>query len=119
MIEKLVDIKEILDLLGYEDERSVISWCSKNKIPVIKMGKINYVLINFIETFIETELNSFIKMNYDNSEEILTSIQNDDKLELTKLLKAPVSNKVKKEYEKEKKRGSSASDFLKNIKKVA
>lgn len=119
MIEKLVDINEILDLLGYEDERSVLSWCSKNKIPVIKMGKKNYVLSNFIETFIETELNSFIKMNYDNPEEILTSIKNDDKLELTKLLKAPVSKIVEKKYKEEKKRSSVASDFLKNIKKRA
>ncbi len=116
MKNKLMDIQEILNLLGYEDERSVINWCKKNKVPVIKMGKKNYVLSDFIETFIEKELNSFINGNYDNSEEILSSIKNDDKIELTKLLKAPVNKNVEKKYKEEKKRSTSASDFLKHIK---
>ena len=119
MLEKLIDINEVIDLLGYENERGVRTWCKNNKIPVIKMGKKDYVLNDFIETFIEKELNSFIKLNYDNPEEILNSIKNDDKIELTKLLKAPVSKNVEKKYKEDKKRSSVASDFLENIKKSA
>jgi hypothetical protein len=119
MKEKLIDIREILELLGYEDERSVIKWCKQNKIPVIKMGMKNYVLNDFIEKFIETELMLFINNNYNNPAEILDSIKNDDKPKLAKLLDAPINKKAEKEYKEEKKRSSIASDFLANIKKGA
>ena len=42
--EDLISASALMNLLGYKDLRTVKNWCSKNGVPLIKMGKQVYTL---------------------------------------------------------------------------
>lgn len=39
----LIAINELMTLLGYTDKRSVRNWCEKRRIPIIELGKKEYI----------------------------------------------------------------------------
>ncbi len=42
----LIEQKEVMELLGYSDERSIKRWCKERKIPIIRFGLKEYVIIH-------------------------------------------------------------------------
>lgn len=117
MKEKLMKLSELGFLLEYEDERSVINWCNKNKIQVINFGKCKYVISTFIDMFFENEISGFVKKHYENSNEIIDAIKCNDSAKLSDLMSASIDNEVKKKYKLMTKESSKTSkDFLNNIK---
>lgn len=113
--EKLVEINELIDLLGYTDVRSIETWCKKNKIPLFNVGKKTYTIRNFLDLFISQKMEEYVKATYKNADVILKAINEDDKVELSKLVNAPLDKKVETKF---KKRADSkdAADFMNKLK---
>jgi hypothetical protein len=114
--EKLIEIHELMEILGYADERTVTKWCNAHNVPLFGVGSRKYTISNFLEIFLQTELNKFLRAKFENSEEILSAIKSDDKVELAKLTGAPVSNDVKKRYQVKKTKSKEAEAFLSKLK---
>ena len=114
--DKMLEISELQQILGYTDERSVRTWCMKHKVPLMGVGKRTYTFEIFLQRFLEDELKSFLKANYENPQEILTAINSDDKIGLAKLVDAPVTTEVKKIHRSKESRSKAAKDFLTNLK---
>jgi len=115
MVDKLTEIKELAEILGYSDGRSVEKWCKQNKVPLFHIGKKTYTIRNFIDRFISEKLELFVKASYKNSEGILKAIYEDDKAELSKLLDAPLDKKEEEKF-KVKKNSKAADDFMTKLK---
>lgn len=62
-LSNLVELIELFELLGYQDERSVLKWCARNKIPVIKLGIKKYVSSHLLTQSIDNQLLIFVKRN--------------------------------------------------------
>jgi hypothetical protein len=52
----LISINELMTLLGYTDKRSVRNWCAKKRIPIIELGKNEYVNRTNITELIQSQL---------------------------------------------------------------
>jgi hypothetical protein len=115
MMSKLIEIRDLIALLGYVDERSIESWCKKNKVPLIHIGKKTYTLNSFIDLFINQKLEQFIKANYKNFDEILKAVYDDNKTDLSKLINAPLDKESSSKF-KAKKNSKAADDFIKKLK---
>lgn len=115
MVDKLVEIRELMDLLGYTDERSIESWCKKNKVPLFHVGRKTYTIRNFIDLFISQKMEEYVKANYKNADVILKAINEDDKVELSKQLNAPL-DKISLTKFKKKADSKEASDFMNKLK---
>ena len=113
--DKLVEINELVDLLGYTDERSIESWCKKNKVPLFHVGKKTYTIRNFIDLFISQKLEEYVKATYKNPDVILKAINEDNKTELSKLLNAPMDKTVSAKFKK-KIDSKQAEDFINKLK---
>lgn len=113
---RLVEIHEMLPLFGYDDVRSVTSFCKKNKIPLIRIGKNTYTERSFLSLFIKGELTKFVNANYDNPDAIISAIEADDTQELTSLLEVTSKEPTVKQVMKDK-MSKASSKFLKNISK--
>jgi len=61
MSEDLVDIRDLMALLGYNDERSVKKWCKARQIPIVVMGLKKYILQHYLTQNIENQLVIFVK----------------------------------------------------------
>ncbi len=48
----------------------------------------------------------------------MEAIENDDKIELSKWIEAPITKKVSKEFFEKTKRSKASENFLKNIKAI-
>jgi hypothetical protein len=114
--DKMLEIKDLMEILGYTDERSVRTWCKNNKIPLMGLGKRTYTFEIFLQRFLEDELRDFLKANYENPAEILNAIQSDDKIGLAKLVDAPVTKEATRTYRNKENRSKAAKDFLTNLK---
>ncbi len=115
MREKLIEISELIDLLGFEDGRTIENWCKKNKLPILKMGKKKYTISTFLELFITDELTKFVNEKYDNPEKIIEAVEKDNKEELTELINAPTSKKTTANY-KAKTNSKAAQDYIDKFK---
>jgi hypothetical protein len=115
MREKLIEINELMELLGFEDGRTIENWCKKNKLPILKMGKKKYTVSSFLELFITDELTKFVSAKYENPEKIMDALQEDDKTEFAELVKAPVSKKSVDNY-KSKTNSKAAQDYINKFK---
>ena len=113
--DKLVEINELIDLLGYTDVRSIEAWCKKNKVPLFHVGKKTYTIRNFIDMFISQKLEEYVKATYKNPEVILKAINEDDKTGLSKLLNAPMDKTVSAKFKK-KADSKEAADFMTKLK---
>lgn len=118
MIDNLIEIKEIKELLGMTDNRSVMKWCESNKVPIFDIGRKKYTLNNFLEIFLEKEIKSFVTSTFSNPEEIMNAIRTDDKILLAESMDAPLHEKTKKNFIKKEKNTHSkaANEFLNIIK---
>jgi hypothetical protein len=52
----LVELTELFELLGYQDERSVIKWCGRNNIPIVKLGLKKYIPSHLLAYVIDNQL---------------------------------------------------------------
>jgi hypothetical protein len=53
---KTIEIKELKEKLGYLDLRAVRYWCKKNDVPIIKYGKMEFVIESDFEEAYEKSL---------------------------------------------------------------
>ncbi len=118
MIEKLIEIKELVEILGYVDERSIEGWCKKNKVPLIHIGKKTYTISDFIDRFISQKLEEYVNVTFQNPQEVLKALTDDDKIGLSKLIEAPLDKMALAKF-KEKTNSKAADDFMKKLKKAA
>ncbi|HXD93315.1 MAG TPA: hypothetical protein VNX01_08885 [Bacteroidia bacterium] len=107
----LIEINELLDLLGYSDLRSVRKFCMENKIPLFNLGKKTYTINNFLDAVIANEFSK----NYSNADKILQAINDDDKAALANLIDAPTEQKVNTKFKKHKTNSSAAEKLLKKL----
>jgi hypothetical protein len=114
VMDKLIEINELIELLGYVDERSITSWCKKNKVPLIHIGKKTYTVNNFIDMFISQKLEAYVNSTYKDPDSILKAIREDNKEELTKLVNAPLEKKAL--TKKIMLNSKAADDFLRQLK---
>ena len=115
-MDKMLERSELQEILGYADERSVRTWCKNHKVPLMGLGKRTYTFEIFLQRFLDDELKTFLKANYENPAEILNAIHSDDKISLAKLVDAPVTKEAKKTYRNKESRSKAAKDFLTNLK---
>lgn len=115
LLDKLTEISELAEILGYSDQRSVESWCRKNKVPLFHIGKKTYTVKTFIDRFISEQLEKFVKATFKNSDEILKAVYEDDKAEFSKLVNAPLDKKAEAKF-KVKKNSKAADDFITKLK---
>ena len=74
---ELKNINELRDLLGYKDIRAVRSWCKKNGLPIITVGKKEYLNQSMLDIIlIKLFENSMIQsgIQESNANEMLTAI---------------------------------------------
>jgi hypothetical protein len=115
MTDKLMDINEMIDLLGYTDARSIEGWCKKNKIPLFHVGKKTYTIRNFIDLFISQKMEEYVRATYKNADVILKAINEDNKTELSELLNAPLDQAASAKFKKGKD-SKAASEFINKLK---
>jgi hypothetical protein len=116
-MDNLIEINQLLEILGYSDLRSVRTWANKNKIPLIAIGKKTYCARNFIDLIIENQINSFVNQHYTNASEVLAAIKEDDTGTIPKLASSSVNIETKKENSQNRKTMSKqAQDFLNQVK---
>lgn len=115
MMDKLVEINDLIDMLGYVDERSIETWCKKNKIPLFHIGKRTYTISTFIDLFITQKLEEYLKATYTDADVILKAINDDDKVGLSELINAPLDKSCSSNYKK-RTDSKDAVDFLKKLK---
>jgi hypothetical protein len=75
VIKDLMDIKDLKPLLGYSDIRSVRSFCKKNALPLIILGRKTYVAKKALEDHIIKKLpfwtkNKVFKKSHDNNRKL-------------------------------------------------
>lgn len=115
---KLIEINQMLEILGYRDLRSVMTWASKNKVPIINIGKKTYCARNFIDLIIENQINSFVNKNYENPSDVLAAAKANDYEEFRRLAELPpVDAEVKTKFKKNKSEmGKAAKNLLDKLK---
>jgi hypothetical protein len=52
LLDRLVDIHELGEILGYDDVRSVRNWCKRNGIPLFQLGKRTYTVSNLLDQYL-------------------------------------------------------------------
>lgn len=115
MNRKLVDILDLLKILGYTDLRSVRRWCCTNKIPLFRVGKKTYTVSNFLDLHLGNKLKLYVSANYSNPEEVMGAVMRDDNDNLNKLIDTEINginNKIKTGSNEV--RSKAAQKFLKN-----
>jgi hypothetical protein len=60
MNEDLIDIQELMVLLGYSDERSVKKWCKAKEVPIIVLGLKKYISSQYLTQYIDNQLVIFV-----------------------------------------------------------
>lgn len=61
MGQDLVDIQDLMLLLGYTDPRSVKKWCKQRDIPILSLGLKKYVSQHILTQYIDNQLVKFEK----------------------------------------------------------
>ena len=116
MKDKLIDIVELLDLLGFDDLRSVKKFCESNRLPLLKIGKRTYTISNYLDMYISHELRLFTAANYSNPEEVINAVMNNDTNELKRAVLAQTgTGNIKEKNRNTEERSDAAKAFLKNI----
>jgi len=52
LLDRLVDIHELGEVLGYDDVRSVKSWCKRSGIPLFQLGKRTYTISTLLDEYL-------------------------------------------------------------------
>lgn len=94
MVDDLIDIKDLSELLGYTDQRSIQNWCKRNKIPLIPLGKKTYTVRHFIDGIITDKVEQFAKANCPNPETLMKAIKENDGRLLSEAIKPPGTGKI-------------------------
>jgi len=102
--ENLVELNELMKILGYSDERSVKKWCKRNIIPLFKAGSKIYTLSHYLTQYIDNQLVIFAKANSLKPEDMKIkisaekiSVANED-AESTKLNETEQHSEVTKKF---------------------
>ena len=115
MIDKLINLDEVGNILGFSDHRSTKKWCNKNNIQVLRAGKKSYVLSAMLDYYFEKETEKFFNSKFPNPTEIMDALRYNNRSELVDLINAPATEKVKKDYIK-KEHSAQSKKFLERIK---
>lgn len=108
--ENLMELNALMQLLGYEDERSVKKWCKQNKIPVLKIGAKKYTLTHLFNKHIGNQLKGLgIEIN-NTTEDSSRPDKPEEQKEIVKLRVLPKKESPINEHSK------ASQHFLRNIK---
>ena len=58
---QIVEIGELHKILGYQDERSVLRWCKKHDITIIKLGLKKYFPSHLLTQILDNQLFKFVE----------------------------------------------------------
>jgi L-2-hydroxyglutarate oxidase LhgO len=114
--DKLIEIKELMEILGYTDERTVVKWCKAHNVPLFGVGSRKYSISNFLEIFLENELRKFLQAKFKNPEEVLSAIKSDEKFEMAKLADSLSRKEVKSRFQVKQTKSKEAEAFLNKLK---
>lgn len=109
-------LSQLAGLLEYEDMRSVVKWCSENKILIVYSGKAKYVSSNQINQFFEKQFKDFTQKNYSNSFQIIEANNFDNKVGLSENMGIKLEPTVKKKYKEKTQRSKASQQLLNNLK---
>lgn len=115
MFDQLIPIEKLMEHLGYADIRSVRKWCDKNKVPIIDMGKRSYTLSPFLNLMVEGKFSVFAEATYVTPNSVVESVKNNNSVNLSKLIVAPI-NKVAKQEHKQDTHSRASERFRKKLK---
>ena len=113
----LTELSALAKLLHLTDKRSVIRFCQKSHIAIMKTGKASYVSTVALREFFNNGFNRFANGHFDSPQRIIEAHQSGDMLDLAESMEAPITPKEKKKYRMTKKRSKSAADLLNNFKR--
>ena len=91
----LKNINELRELLGYKDIRSVRTWCIENGLPIMTIGKKEYLNQQMLDiTLIKVFKKSMIQSGIieDNADEMTKAILAEDKSKLAGIMSAGNKN---------------------------
>jgi hypothetical protein len=114
MTEKLIELNELMKLMGSFDERTLVKWCAQNRIPIISIGKKKYTVKIFVDLFIKKELEKNLFSQYEDAEKIMRAIEKNDKRGLEDALTEPVAKTVKAP-DHPKSNSTAAEDYMKQF----
>src|SRR6185437_11251200 len=106
----LIEINDIMDLLGYSDLRSVRKFCIANELPIINLGMRTYTIAKFLQVIIYNQL----KKNYPNAEELINSIENNHSVS-TKFVNKSINRPARQKFNLKTKHSSAAEKLIKNL----
>lgn len=111
-MKDLLEIHDLKDLLGYSDLRSVRSWCLKNNIPLVVLGRRTYTQRQLLVNYVDAKLLS-TPVN-DIAEHKTEAIRSGSMPQLSKVLKQAGSSPKRKRISSIKNDCSVASIHLLN-----
>jgi hypothetical protein len=106
--DKLIEMTELQDILGYSDIRSMKKFCKLNLIPLFNLGKKTYIVSDFLDIVIAKQLSK----TYKNADAILNAISTDNKSELSNLIDAPSEARVKLSFNSKRKNSNAANKLI-------
>lgn len=118
MTHQLMKLSELGQLLDYSDSRSIESWCNRNNVPIMIMGKQKYTLPVFVDQYFQRYVKKYVTANFKNSDAIMDAIEANDSIRLSELMEIPIPELVKRNYLNELEHSRAGKEFLKNIKKT-
>lgn len=106
---------QLMEILGYEDMRSLRKWCEANDVPLIKVG-LRYVAHSW--TVEVALLRIFQKEAYAfgiDGEALVNALVNDNKVRVAHLLSAPLEVKEERNFSS-KKSDANCDDVINQFK---
>jgi len=92
-MENLIELEDFKKKLGYKDSRSILKWCKKNGITIIKLGKKKYCYKETLDNYLKKELSQAMFLDeYDAHTVVMSvnSLKKNDKFARETPLSAPI-----------------------------
>jgi predicted thioredoxin/glutaredoxin len=115
MLIDLVELTALKALLGYTDIRTIRAWCGRNNVPIVLLGRKNYVHEQSINSIIEGQLSHYVDKN-DMPENLMGAIRSSTLPVSINAIKDADANSKNKRVKQNKNTYSKASnDLLKAV----
>lgn len=107
---------QLMELLGYDDIRSLKKWCEQNEVPLIKVG-LRYIAHSW--TVEVALLRIFQKEAFEyglDGNALTNALVNDDKVRVAHLLSAPLDEEQEERFTTRNKIEGSCDDIIDEFK---
>lgn len=116
-LKSMIPSDQLMELLGYEDIRSLKKWCDKHEVPLIKIGQ-RYVAHAWTIEVALLRIFQREAFQYGLDGNALTNaLVNDDKVRVAHLMNAPIDEEQEESYSKRKKKEGNCDDLIDEFKK--